>query len=111
MARPINGKLDLQLKDIYTIIDTVIEKADERFTFSLTIDGFELTFSGSFEEVCSDESSDVYGAYYEHKGWKNGDLYDYELAYDAYGNEYELTEESKRKIRTAVENELSYFLD
>lgn len=111
MAQLINGKLDLQVMDINSIIDTAIWNADERFTFTMNIDGFELSFSGSFEEIYSNESSDVYGAYYEHRGWKNGDLYDYEYAYDAEGNEYELTEESKRKIEEAVENELCYFLD
>ena len=111
MAQLINGKLDLQVMDINSIIDTAIWNADERFNFTISIDGFELTFSGSFEEICSNESSDVYGSYYEHRGWKNGDLYDYDYAYDAEGNEYELTEESKRKIEAAVENELCYFLD
>ena len=111
MAKLINGKLDLQVKDIYAIIDTAIAKADERFTFTMIIDGFELSFTGSFDELYSNESSDVYGSYYEHKGWKNGDLYDYDYAYDAEGNEYELTEESKYMLEKAVEKELCYFLD
>ena len=113
MAKVINGKLDLSVSDVHAIIDKALENIDEHYTFTIVIGGeYEFEIIATFDEISRDESSPIYGPYYTHVGWRNGELFDYELAINTItGDDIRLTDESLYMIEHAVQHELSYILD